>query len=91
MKSGVPECASEPISMPCNDNRITHNDYTSERERDATPHEAAKLQLSTSEQAAENDMAEKPEPCFPLFPKLPPEIRNKIWELSMREPRIVRI
>ncbi len=48
--------------MPCNNNRITNNDYTSERGRDATPHEAAELQLSTSEQEAENDMAKNPSP-----------------------------
>jgi len=47
------------------------------------------LDLSAKEQVS--DEAEQPEGDFILFPELPPELRNKIWKLSMPGPRIVRI
>jgi hypothetical protein len=41
--------------------------------------------------AQELDQPKQSERTFSLFPKLPPELRNKIWKLSLPGPRIIRI
>ena len=37
------------------------------------------------------DQPNQSERTFGLFPKLPPELRNKIWKLSLPGPRVIRI
>jgi hypothetical protein len=35
--------------------------------------------------------ASNKQPSFPKFPKLPPELRNTIWEMMLPPPRVIRI
>jgi hypothetical protein len=40
---------------------------------------------------ASKDLSESNEPRFSLFPKLPAELRFKIWKLALPGPRIVEV
>ncbi|KAE9375935.1 hypothetical protein N431DRAFT_454528 [Stipitochalara longipes BDJ] len=86
-QSGLSVWAPKPTKATSNNDEIMSKDETSGKT--ATKVAVADPQLRTTKLAA--DEAEQPVGEFVLFPKLPPELRNKIWELSIPGPRIVTI